>query len=174
MSFVLILTPLLLFIATLLFLVPVLGRLFRQCHVSDVTPEWLENFSPVTYRPMEYLLADEDFDFLVRQPGFEASLSKKLRKDRLRIFRQYLNRLISDFNRLHVYARYLIAKSKDGQDYSALLGRLIWLRFRFSFTVLRVEASLALSYFGFQPRVVHVAISQLSEMNGYLNAITAA
>jgi hypothetical protein len=174
LSLTLILTPLVLFLVVLPVLLPVLGRLLRQCHVSEVTPEWLENFSPITYRPMEFLLADADFDFLVRQPGFEASLSKKLRKDRVRIFRQYLNRLIGDFNRLHVYARYLIAQSRDGQDHSALLARLIWLRFRFSFTILRVEASLLLSYFGSQPRVVHLAIAHLYEMNGYLNAITTA
>lgn len=172
MSFAFVLTPLVLFIATLIFLLPVLARLLRQCHLSDVTPEWLESFSPLTYQPMEILLAEEDFEFLVRQPGFEASLHKKLRRERIRIFRQYLNRLIADFNRLHVYARYLITQSQV--DQSNLLAGLVWLRIRFSFTVLRVEASLLLSYFGCRPRLVSQAIARLDEMNSYLHALAAA
>jgi hypothetical protein len=171
LSFALLLTPLVLFFATLIFL-PVLARLFRQCHFRDVTPEFLENFSPVAYRPMEFLLAEEDFDFLNRQPGFETSLGRKLRRDRIRIFRQYLNRLIRDFNRLHVCARYLLARTEG--DHSALLSQLIWLRLRFTVTVLRVEASLLFSYFGFRPRVVGEVIARLDEMNSYLRALSAA
>ena len=91
---------------------------------------------------MELLLADDDFNFLVRQPGFESSIGKKLRQDRVRIFRQYLHRLIADFNRLHVYARYLI--SQGAEDQSALVMRLVWLRVRFSATVMRLELSLFL------------------------------
>ncbi len=172
MSFALVLTPLLLFAAILLLLLPVLARLVRQCHLQDVTPEWLESFSPASYQVMEGLLAEEDFNFLMRQPGFEEALQKKLRRERIMIFRQYLNRLIGDFNRLHVYARFLVTQSQA--DQSSLLARLVWLRLRFSFTVLRVEASLLLSRFGFQPRVVNKAIARLDEMNGYLHALAAA
>ncbi len=167
-----VLAPIILFLAILLFLLPVMARLLRQCHLSDVTPEWLESFSPATYQPMEILLAEEDFAFLVRQPGFEASLHRKLRRERIWIFRQYLNRLIADFNRLHAYARYLITQSQE--DQSGLLGRLVWLRLRFSFTVLRVEASLLFAYVGCKPRVVSQAIARLDEMNGYLHALAAA
>ena len=172
MSFVFVVTPIVLFIAILIFLLPVLARLLRQCHLSDVTPEWLEGFSPLTYQPMEFLLAEEDFEFLVRQPGFEESLHKKLKRERISIFRQYLHRLIADFNRLHVYARYLITQSQT--DQSKLLAQLVWLRMRFSFTVLRVEASLVLAYFGCRPRVVSQAIARLDEMNGYLHALAVA
>ena len=72
-------------VALLVFVCPVLMRLLRQYHLADVTPEWLESFSPSAYRPMELLLADDDFNFLVRQPGFESSIGKKLRQDRVRI-----------------------------------------------------------------------------------------
>jgi hypothetical protein len=172
LSLVYVLAPLALFVAGMVFFIPVLARLFRQCHLSDITPEWLENFSPVSYRAMEDLLAEEDFEFLVRQPGFEASLSKKLRKDRIAIFRLYLNRLVSDFNRLHVYARYLISQSSE--DQSSLLAQLVKLRLRFLFTVLRVEFILLLVRFGVQPRFVGQAIAHLNEMNGYLHAVLAA
>ncbi len=173
MNFALVLTPIILFIATLLFLLPVLARLLRQCHLSDVTPDWLENFSPVRYQPMNELLAEEDFEFLMRQPGFEMAIHKKLRRERIKIFRQYLDRLIVDFNRLHVYARYLVV-TQSQVDQSDLLARLVWLRLRFSITVLRVEASLLLSHFGFRPRVVSQAIERLYEMNAYLRALAPA
>jgi len=172
LSFALLLTPIVLFIAILCFLVPVLARLLRQCHLTDIAPEFLENFSPATYLPMEVLLAEEDFDFLVRQPGFESSLGRKLRRDRIRIFRQYLHRLIGDFNRLHVCARYLLAKNTE--DHSGLVLRLVWLRLRFSVTVLRVEVGLLLSHFGFRPRLVGEMIARLDEMNVYLRALPVA
>jgi len=167
-----VIAPLALFIGLLVFLFPVLSRLLRQCHLAEVTPEWLESFTPVTYRPMELLLAEEDFNFLLRQPGFESSIGKKLRQDRVRIFRQYLHRLIADFNRLHVYSRYLISQSQE--DQSALVSRLVWLRLRFSGTVMRLELSLFLAYFGFQPRLVSRAIAQLDEMSTCLYSLAAA
>jgi hypothetical protein len=163
--------PVVLFIAIVLFLLPVLKRLVRVCHLTDITPEWLENFTPVTYRPMADLLAEEDFNFLLRQPGFETSISRKLRRDRIQIFRLYLNRLIADFNRLHVYARFRLSQSSE--DNSALLLRLIWLRVRFSLAVMRLEFSLVLAYFGFQPRLVEKAIACLEEMNTRLCSIPA-
>lgn len=172
MSVPLVIAPLVLFIALLVFILPVLIRLLRQCHLAEITPEWLESFTPTTYRPMELLLAEEDFNFLLRQPGFESSIGKKLRQDRVRIFRQYLHRLIADFNRLHVYARFLI--SQGDTDQSVLIPRLVWLRVRFSTTVLRLELSLFLAYFGFQPRLVSRAIAQLDEMSTCLYSLSAA
>jgi hypothetical protein len=120
---------------------------------------------------MELLLSEEDFNFLLRQPGFESSIAKKLRQDRVGIFRQYLRRLVTDFNRLHFYARYRISLSDV--DQSALLTRLIRLRVRFSITVLRLELSLFLAYFGFQPRLVSQAIAELDEMNTCLSLSAA-
>ncbi len=170
MSAPLVIAPLVVFVALLLAVLPVLTRLLRRCHLEDVTAEWLESFTPITYQPMELLLAEEDFNFLLRQPGFESSIAKKLRQDRVKIFRQYLHRLVGDFNRLHVYARWLVSRGKH--DQSALLSRLIWLRIRFSITVLRLELTLFLAYFGFQPRLVTRAIAQLNEMTSCLYSLS--
>jgi len=167
LSELLVIAPLLLFIAVFAALVPVLGKVFRQCHLEDVTPDWLESFSPANYQPMEVLLAEDDFNFLLRQPGFEASIGKKLRKDRVRIFRQYLHRLIVDFNRLDVYARFLISQNRQS-DQSTALSRLIRLRMRFSLTVVRLELSLTMAYFGFQPSLASQVIGQLTEMSNCL------
>jgi hypothetical protein len=171
MSVALIFTPVVVFFLTAIFLVPVVFRLLRHSNLAEVTPEWLENFTTAAYYPMEGLLAEEDFRFLCRQPGFDFSLYRKLRADRLRIFRQYLNRLIGDFNRLHAVARFLI--SQGGEDRSEILKQLIWLRVRFSGSVLQVEANYLLCRFGWRSLATANLVARLEDMSGQLNAISA-
>lgn len=168
----LVLTPLLLGCLSLALILPVLFKLCKKCTVDDITPEWLENFSPSTYYPMEGLLAEEDFKFLCRQPGFDLSLYRKLRRDRLRIFQQYLSRLIIDFNRLHAAARAILASSSE--DCSELVSQLIWLRIRFSMAVLRVQANYALCLVGFRSLATGALIVRLEEMSAQLTSIAAA
>jgi hypothetical protein len=172
MSVALIFTPVVLFLLTAAFLVPVFIRLLRNSSLAEVTPEWLENFTTSAYYPMEGLLAEEDFRFLSRQPGFDFSLYRKLRADRLRIFRQYLNRLIGDFNRLHAVARFFV--TEGSQDHSEMVKQLIWLRVRFSLSVLRVETSYLLCRFGWRSLAIGNLIARLEDMSGQLNAISAA
>ena len=172
MSVALIFTPVVLFLLTAIFLVPILARLLRRSDLAEVTPEWLENFTAASYYPMEGLLAEEDFRFLSRQPGFDLSLYRKLRADRLRIFRQYLNRLIGDINRLHAVARFFVIQGTE--DQSEILKQLIWLRIRFSASVLRVEASYLLCRFGGHMLAVDTLVARLDEMSRQLNAISAA
>ena len=120
---------------------------------------------------MEGLLSDEDFNFLSRQPGFDLSLYRKLRRERLNIFKQYLNRLIVDFNRLHVAARFLLSQSQN--DESKLVTRLMWLRIRFSVAVIRAQISYALSRIGFNCVAAKSVIHCLEEMSYQLSAIPA-
>ena len=161
--------PVLMFALVGALVVPVLARLFRRCRMETITPEWLENFSPSSYYPMERLLNDEDFQFLSRQPGFDLSLYRKLRRDRLRIFRQYFNRLISDFNRLHTIARLSLAQSQG--DHSELMYRLVALKLRFSISVLRIEFTYVWCRLGLQSLSVTAAIAKLEEMSAFLNSI---
>ena len=151
--------------------VPVLVKLLRQCPVHDITPEWLENLSIASYYPMEELLSDEDFAFLSRQPGFDLSLYRKLRRDRLHIFKQYLNRAIGDFNRMHTAIRTLVATSEE--DCSDVAGRLVRLRITFLGAVLRAELSYRLCLLGFHSLAVRSLIGQLEEMNSQLNLLLA-
>jgi hypothetical protein len=171
MSLVL-LGPLLVFAVCVAFVAPVLSKLFRTCRIEEITPEWLENFSTSVYHPMEGLLADEDFTFLSRQPGFDLSLYRKLRRERLRIFRQYLARLVSDFNRLHLVTRVLIAQSSE--DRSELVSKLIWLKIRFSIALLRAEVSYLLCRLGLSSLAVRGLILRLEEMHAQLSAVSAA
>lgn len=172
MPLALILTPLLILACCSGLAASVLFRLYRRCRVDEITPEWVESFSAGSYRPMEALLAREDFAFLSRQPGFDLALYRKLRRERLLIFRQYLNRLILDFNRLHLATRILVAHAP--QDASELVTRLVWLKFRFALALMRTEFSYALCYVGFRTLAVRALIAHLEEMNAQLISISAA
>ena len=168
----LVLAPLLVVSVISVFVGPVLAKLIRGCSVEDITPEWLENFSPSSYSLMEGLLADEDFKFLSRQPGFDLSLYRKLRKERLHIFRQYLTRLISDFNRLHLAARLLIAKNEE--DHSELVSRLVYLKVRFSLAVLQAQMSYIACRVGCRSLAVQALLLRLEEMSSELNLLSLA
>jgi hypothetical protein len=172
LSFALLFLPVLLFVAVVLLTLPVLVRLLRLGHLREVTPEWLESFSVAVYYPMEGLLSNEDFLFLSRQPGFDLALCRKLRRDRLRIFRQYFNRLIGDFNRLHKTARFLLANSSE--DRSELIPHLVWLKVRFFFSILRVEARYLSCYIGFRSLSAGALIQRLDEMRSQLTIIASA
>lgn len=150
---------------------PVLVRLYRKCRVEEITPEWLESFSAASYEPMQDLLAQEDFRFLSRQPGFDFSLYRKLRRERLHIFRQYLNQLVNDFNRLHRLARVLVAHNTG--DRSDVAAKLVWLKFRFALTLVRTEANYQLCCFGLRYLAVRPLIFQLNEMYAQLGALAS-
>jgi hypothetical protein len=126
--------------------VPILRRLFRSCQPSEITPEWLEGFSIASYKSMDGLLNGQDFEFLSRQPGFDLSLYRKLRRERLQIFHLYLHRLIADFNRLHLAARMQVVQSHEDQTH--LLKRLLQLKVRFSLSVLQAEFNYQLCRIG--------------------------
>jgi hypothetical protein len=164
--------PLLLFALFTALLVPVLSRLMRTCSVREIPSDWIESFSVSSYYPMQKLLAEEDFKFLSRQPGFDLSLYRKLRRDRLHIFKQYLNRSIMDFNRLHAAVRAILPYV--GDDRSDLVSRLICLKIRFSCAAIRAEISYRLCLLGIGTLSVHSLISELENMSLQFNRAAAA
>lgn len=175
MSSTLLLIPIALFAGSLACLAPVLFKLLRSGKLEDLTPEWIENFSARSYEPMEHLLNAEDFNFLSRQPGFDLSLYRKLRRERLLIFRQYLSRLIGDFNRLHLAARVVLSQMPD--DHSDLVSRLMWLKFGFFFAVVQAQISYAFCRLGYRSlavRMMIVRLEQMSEQFHQLYALRAA
>lgn len=161
--------PVLVFIPLAAFLLPVLFRLLRPCQLSELTAEWFESFHIACYQPMRGLLAPEDFQFLRRQPGFDPSLFRKLRRDRLRIFRQYLNRLIIDFNRLHTLARLIISQSSE--DQSALFAKLLSIRLKFWISIMRVEVSYLLCRVTAHSISVTAPLQRLEEMSLHLTSL---
>ena len=119
---------------------------------------------------MESLLSNEDFAFLSRQPGFDLSLYRKLRQERLQIFQQYLNRMIGDFNRLHMTARLVLAHSKD--DHSDLFAKLLWLKVRFSAAVVVAEYRYALCLLGVRSLNARALVLRLEELNAHVLALS--
>jgi hypothetical protein len=172
LSLVLTFAPVAVLVPVLLLGLPVLVRLLRRSRLEDITPEWLDSFSAALYYPMEGLLSNEDFTFLSRQPGFDISLYRKLRRDRLRIFRQYFLRLIRDFNRLHSVARALLAETTE--DHSDLMKKMILLKARFSLSVLYVEMNYWWCFVRFRPLVVRALIASLDEMSRELQSVALA
>jgi hypothetical protein len=151
---------------------PTLRRLLKPASVHDITPEWLANFSAESYLPMEKLLSGEDFEFLSRQPGFDLALYRKLRRERLEIFRMYLHRMIRDFGRLDFAARLIVANAAE--DHSRVLAHLLWLKLRFSTTVVRAELAYHLCRFGLGTLPCRALIARLEEMTAQISAVSAA
>jgi hypothetical protein len=170
LSDVAVLAPLLLGGVILALFFPMLRRVCRKAAIEEITPEWLESFSVESYYPMQGLLSDEDFTFLSRQPGFDESLYRKLRRERLHIFRQYLLRLVVDFNRLHTVARVILSRST--QDRSDVVTRLIILKLRFSLAVFQAEFSYMLCCLGFRFLGARKAIALLDDMSVQLTALS--
>lgn len=161
-----------LFFIYLALIVPTLIRLFKGTRPDEISVEWLQSFSPSIYAPMERLMNGDDFSFLSSQPGFDLSLYRKLRKERLKIFRQYLNRMITDFNQLHLAAR--LAVSQSSGDHSSLLLSLIALKLRFSAAVLTAEFRCALCFCGVNTLGAHTLLSQLEELNQRFQMVRAS
>jgi hypothetical protein len=172
LSTVAVVAPLLLGGCILGLFLPILRSICRRAALEEITPEWLDNFSVAAYYPMQGLLSDEDFTFLCSQPGFDVSLYKKLRRERLAIFRQYLLRLILDFNRLHAVARLILSRS--AQDRSDAVAGLIRLKFRFSVAVFQAECSYLLCQIGFQFLATQRVIAALEDMNLQLGTLFEA
>jgi hypothetical protein len=120
-----------------------IGQLFRRPAARDCSLEWLDEFSLESYRPMERLLNEGDFEFLASQPGYHSGIARELRAERRKIFRVYLHSLIRDFNRLMRLAELMMVYSE--QDRPDLARTIFGLRRQFYMNVVAIEIRLALS-----------------------------
>ncbi len=68
------------------------------------------------YRPMERLLADDDFEFLSRRTDMGRDVLNKMRADRRRIFRQYLFSISTDFSDLTSRLRAIMVDSPHSRE----------------------------------------------------------
>jgi hypothetical protein len=140
--------------------------LLRRGATADVDPlEWLEEFSSARYGPMERLLASEDYTFLATQPGYTKSIARRLRKQRVGIFQSYLASMIRDFHRLTRIAR--VAAAYATEDQSGFEAALWRLRFGFYWSVIGVEAHLALNIVGLAQVDARRLVSGLERVRVY-------
>jgi hypothetical protein len=64
------------------------------------TSDWLADLSPARYRPMLRLLDERDWLFLRTQWGYRPAIEQGLRRQRMLLFRVYLEIMDTDFCRL--------------------------------------------------------------------------
>jgi len=170
-------SPLVFALAVLLLLaagfVWMVRKLLSSRELAYATPEWLEGFSPATYRPMERLLAANDYRFLKSDAGYRSGMEAKLRAQRRRIFRKYLRSMTGDFNRLYNTAKLMLVHAE--QDRPDLAKALIVLRLSFSATVLMAYGRLALDAAGLRATgySVRPLIQSLEGVQGQLLAVSA-
>jgi hypothetical protein len=120
-----------------------------------VSSEWIDELSLDRYRPMLRMLDGNDIAFLRSQPGFTPSMAKKLRTQRTQIFRGYLRSMETDFGRVCLAIKLVMAQSQ--QDRPELAEVLIRQQFTFAFAMLSVRFRLTLYSMG----VCGVEVSKL-------------
>jgi hypothetical protein len=111
-----------------------------------LTAEWIEELSTDHYRPMLRLLDGEDLEILRSQPGFGPEQVRAFRRDRTRIFREYLNRLNTDFACVSMALKIVMLQSE--QDRPELASTLFHNQMRFAAGMVAVRARLVLFELG--------------------------
>ena len=134
--------------------------------------EWFEQFSPGSYRPMERLFDNRDYEFLASQAGFTPSIARRLRRQRIGIFQSYLGAMIRDFHRLLKIARVVTAyAAEDQMTFASALWRL---RLRFYVSIAHVEARVALNALGVGQVDARGLVSALERLQTYTLQLTPA
>ena len=147
-------------------------RLLSASRCELVSTEWLSRFSIARYRPLERLLSQEDYRFLEKQKGYHPRIVRRLRRERVKVFRAYLKCISSDFRRLEAALSFWMAHAPE--DRPDLAKALLRKRLLFSFAVLRARFHLLLYGFGLGAADVHRLVGSLDDMRGHLRLIAQA
>jgi hypothetical protein len=111
-----------------------------------VTAEWISDLSTERYKPMLRLLDSADIEFLRQQAGYTRDMENKLRAQRCQVFRGYFRCLTSDFQRVCMALKIVMAQSE--QDRPDLAGILMHQQMLFVSGMLSVHCRLALYRWG--------------------------
>ncbi len=139
-----------------------LRKMALRTHHIECDPAWLEDFSITKYRPMLRLLAEDDYDFLASQAGYQGKIASELRAERRKVFRSYLRSLVRDFNRMHQLGRMMAAHA--AQDRSEFTKQLLKQRVTFTMAVAAVRVRLMLHTVGIGVVDVRNLIGSLDHM----------
>lgn len=128
----------------------ILALLYRNLvstvRVRDLDIGRLNRFSVARYRPMARLFAEEDYEFLAGQQGYDPRIARQLRRERRRVFRSYLHCLKRDFAQLEAAVKVCMVMSR--QDRPDLAKALLRRRLVFTYALLVTEWHLALHSLG--------------------------
>ncbi len=160
-------------VGSVVVLFALIARIWRQHQGKRMISGFGESigFSVSRYQPMEYLLSEEDFAFLVSQPGYEPDIGARWKRERRRIFRLYLDELKRDFQRLHAEAR-VMAANADGES-SELVGILMRQQVTFWRAMAVLEVRLALRAAGIGKVNVRPLLELLEAMRADLARVSA-
>lgn len=147
-------------------------RLTAAGDASQVSLEWLDEFSPSKYSLMERLLFEGDYAFLATQPGYTPVIARRLKAERKRLFREYLRQLNRDFNRLTALAKLMVVYGEN--DNSELAAALWKHRILFYRGVVGIECRLALAPMGVSVSGVGQVVGAMAQMrNVVVNLVPA-
>jgi hypothetical protein len=148
-----------------------LWKLMSRFDPNECTAEWLDGFSLQTYKPMERLLDQADASFLASQAGYRAEMSKRLMRERRKIFAAYLRILVQDFNRLVGMGKLMVVYAPyDQQEFARNLSRQ---HLRFYAAVFAVRMQLALYPLGFAVDA-HRLVTALATMREQVQLLAAS
>jgi hypothetical protein len=115
-------------------------------HSLPVTAEWISDLNTEQYKPMMRLLDSADIEFLRSQPGYTREMESKLRQQRCQVFRGYLRCLNSDFQRVCMALKLVMAQSQ--QDRPDLAGVLMHQQLLFASGMISIQCRLVLYRLG--------------------------
>jgi len=141
-------------------------KLVSPSRCELVSAEWLSRFSVAKYRPMERLFSDEDYRYLARQKGYRPELARRLRRERIKIFRGYLKWISSDFRRLEAAISFWMSHAQ--QDRPDLAKALLKRRLSFFFALAAARWRLLLYGFGLSTADVRRLVDSLDQMRVHL------
>ncbi len=107
-----------------------------------LTSEWIQELSIDRYRPMLRLLDARDSNSAQHELGFGHDRQLEFRRERGRIFREYLKRLNSDFACLCLALKIMMLQSEV--DRPDLASRMLYGQIRFAVLIVSAHLRLAL------------------------------
>ena len=147
----------------------VFARLISRDRIMAPSEEGEAIFCPSRYRVMEQLL-DEADQKLAACAGDEAA-AQDIIKVRVRIFREYMQQLSEDFNRICKASKAIMVNSEV--DRPDIAGSLMRQQLSFSFLMMSVEMKLIVFGFGWRGVDVSSLTRTLNGMRAQLQSLAA-
>ena len=114
----------------------------KHAYNLPLTSEWIDELSTDKYRNMMRLLSRRGLDDLRLRPDYSPRMAAEFRKEKSRLFKQYMDAMAIDFKRICTAIRVLMLNSKyDRPDLAATLIKS-QIMFALAMAVLRVRVFL--------------------------------
>lgn len=148
-----------------------LKKLSSSAQRATLPADWEKLYAGSRYKPMQRLLDPVDYGFLASRPGDGRRMARRLRANRVAIFRGYVRCLSRDFSRVSCALRVLMVHAQ--MDRSSLAGLLLKQQLLFSLNMASLEVRLALHSLGWTVPSLDVRslVDALDAMRAQLRAL---